>query len=204
MDPSSGVIEYFTNELGNCVAFAGMASRGWIGMGPEMYSRVMGNTDRIDAFSIESLGSKIFHGKEIKTYQMTLQALKGRETQTVESDILESLSYGSTTQFEFPTRTERWLINYQDIEFKEKIGSGSFGEVKLGILKGKRVAVKQLIKQRLADVALLELQAEAAILRYEAKFHSNQSINLLQFSKSYQCLDFHRSLHEITQLVSCY
>lgn len=39
---------------------------------------------------------------------------------------------------------KKWLISEKDLELKESIGKGEFGDVKLGIYNGHNVAVKIL------------------------------------------------------------
>jgi c-src tyrosine kinase len=39
---------------------------------------------------------------------------------------------------------EHWIINEAELTFKESIGKGEFGEVKLGVWKNQNVAVKVL------------------------------------------------------------
>jgi hypothetical protein len=61
---------------------------------------------------------------------------------------------------------DRFVIKYEDLQIGTKIGAGSFGEVKAGILRGKKVAIKQLIRHKVTDIAQIELRAECAVLRY--------------------------------------
>lgn len=60
----------------------------------------------------------------------------------------------------------RFLIKYEDLKIGEKIGAGSYGEVRAGVVHGQKVAVKQIVRQKLTDTALVELRAESALLRY--------------------------------------
>lgn len=39
---------------------------------------------------------------------------------------------------------ERWMISESDLQLKESIGKGEFGDVLLGVYKDKKVAVKTL------------------------------------------------------------
>lgn len=64
------------------------------------------------------------------------------------------------------------MINYDDIKIQDKVGMGSFGEVSHGYWRGQNVAVKQFIRQRVTDVALLELRAESGVLRYKTWYES--------------------------------
>lgn len=72
----------------------------------------------------------------------------------------------------------RFLIKPENLEIGAKIGAGSFGEVRAGVLHGKKVAVKQLIRQKISDTALVELRFESALLRYK-----NKDKNIRTFTK---------------------
>lgn len=58
------------------------------------------------------------------------------------------------------------LVNYQDIQLGEVIGTGSFGDVFAATYNYKKVAVKKLSRHRVTKQVYLELQTECAILRY--------------------------------------
>lgn len=53
-----------------------------------------------------------------------------------------------------------WKIDERDLEIRENIGKGEFGDVMLGILSGKKVAVKILKDQSAAS----KFRAEASIM----------------------------------------
>lgn len=55
-----------------------------------------------------------------------------------------------------------WVISERDLEIRENIGKGEFGDVMLGILKGQRVAVKMLKDSEAANKFL----AEASLMTY--------------------------------------
>lgn len=61
---------------------------------------------------------------------------------------------------------QRFVIKSGDLQVGAKIGAGSFGEVRAGTLHGDKVAVKQIIRQKINDAALVELRAESALLRW--------------------------------------
>lgn len=58
----------------------------------------------------------------------------------------------------------RWVIQYEEIEVGEHIGTGSYGIVYRGKWKGLDVAVKRIIKQKLDERTMLEFRAEMAFL----------------------------------------
>lgn len=49
-----------------------------------------------------------------------------------------------------------WMISERDLEIRENIGKGEFGDVMLGILSGQRVAVKMLKDSEAASKFLAE------------------------------------------------
>jgi len=55
-----------------------------------------------------------------------------------------------------------WVINRDDITLQEKIGKGEFGDVRLGVYNGKKVAVKELIKD--SSVATQKFLTEAKVM----------------------------------------
>lgn len=55
-----------------------------------------------------------------------------------------------------------WVISERDLEIRENIGKGEFGDVMLGILNGQRVAVKMLKDSEAANKFL----AEASLMTY--------------------------------------
>jgi tRNA A-37 threonylcarbamoyl transferase component Bud32 len=57
-----------------------------------------------------------------------------------------------------------WIINTGKISMGNKIGEGNFGKVVAGSYFGTKVAVKQLFKTKLDDLALTKMRKEAAIL----------------------------------------
>jgi serine/threonine protein kinase len=57
-----------------------------------------------------------------------------------------------------------WIINTSKISMGAKIGEGNFGRVVAGAYFGTKVAVKQLYKTKLDDLALTKMRKEAAIL----------------------------------------
>ena len=50
-----------------------------------------------------------------------------------------------------------WVLDEEDIEIKEQIGVGQFGEVFRGVLHGKEVAVKRLLPQSITEDVLEEV-----------------------------------------------
>lgn len=159
---------YFGTEVGVAGLLSTFATKGCIAMGPEMYAKAMASTMKLNTFTIGSLGARKVLGKHCDVYQMCPKALANREEidyGTTETGTLDDcFSETSTAKFQFPLGEEAWLVRYEDVVIGEKIGSGSFGEVKLGNYKGQKVAVKQLLKQKMTDTALLEMRAESAML----------------------------------------
>ena len=58
----------------------------------------------------------------------------------------------------------RWIINYNEIQIGQQVGTGSYGIVSRGKWKGVDVAVKRIIKQKLDERKMLEFRAEMAFL----------------------------------------
>lgn len=63
-----------------------------------------------------------------------------------------------------------WMIDYSDIEFKRKIGAGSFGTVFLGLYEGEECAIKQA-SFTVEEEALEDFKREAALILY-VHFHA--------------------------------
>jgi serine/threonine protein kinase len=58
----------------------------------------------------------------------------------------------------------RWIINYNEIQIYQQVGTGTYGVVFRGKWKGVDVAVKRIIKQTLDERTMLEFRAEMAFL----------------------------------------
>jgi serine/threonine protein kinase len=61
---------------------------------------------------------------------------------------------------------EKWEIASHEIELGEKLGSGSFGEVYKGKLRGVEVAVKKLSLKQLDERKINQFKREVAIMRF--------------------------------------
>lgn len=57
-------------------------------------------------------------------------------------------------------------IGNNEIKFREKIGSGCFGNVYRGLCRGKQVAIKKLLTQDMDHNTLIEFRKEVEIMTY--------------------------------------
>eukprot|EP00026_Physarum_polycephalum_P009801 Phypoly_transcript_09938.p1 GENE.Phypoly_transcript_09938~~Phypoly_transcript_09938.p1 ORF type:complete len:429 (+),score=51.32 Phypoly_transcript_09938:147-1289(+) len=165
-DSKTENIDYFGAGVNIAPKLASIAPPGTIFVSDDMYSRVMASIESLEPFEIESVGSRTFApgSDPVVIYQMVPQSLCIRNEQKDYVD--ESAVYQSTTpgKFEFMESKEKFVIKYEELQIGTKIGAGSFGEVKSGVLRGKKVAIKQLIRHKITDVAQIELRAECAVL----------------------------------------
>ncbi len=60
----------------------------------------------------------------------------------------------------------RWELDLSEIQTGKKLGSGAFGTVNKGTLRGKEVAVKKLLAPNYDEETLNNFRQEVAILRY--------------------------------------
>ena len=67
--------------------------------------------------------------------------------------------------YQFDMRMQPYLIRYADLEFGEKLGEGSFGEVRRGTLRGSDdVAIKRVRITRVNDASVADFRAECEIM----------------------------------------
>lgn len=71
----------------------------------------------------------------------------------------------STVNREFNTEAEKWEVDASEITTGEKLGTGSFGEVFKGKLRGMEVAVKKLTLKKLDEKKLEAFRKEVGIMR---------------------------------------
>lgn len=62
-----------------------------------------------------------------------------KKNQDLKNEIINIAKYANFTD-------DNWLIKYSDLEFTEKLGSGSYAKVYCGLWKGNEVAIKVLKK----------------------------------------------------------
>lgn len=95
-----------------------------------------------------------------------------------------------------------WVIPEQDLQLKESIGKGEFGDVMLGFLKGDKVAVKML---KDSTAAAQKFLAEASVMTYVISYFSNIIItnnNNYYFVLSFFCRALeHKNLVKFLGLV---
>lgn len=174
---SSNETVYYGSEVCHAALLSSFAKKGCIVMGVDMYTHVMANPVKLGSFHISSTGTRNVHGKELRIYEMVPNILEDRitkledcETPTpggptaAEARYSGAYAASSTANLRFPTGDERWLLRYEDLHLGEKLGTGSFGEVSVGTYKSQKVVVKQMYKQKVSDVYLLDMRAEIAML----------------------------------------
>jgi hypothetical protein len=66
----SGRFEYFTPELGTVGLLARSASKGWICVNSDIYTKIMSAPDRVDSFAVEDAGSLMIKNKFTSIYQV--------------------------------------------------------------------------------------------------------------------------------------
>ncbi len=63
-------------------------------------------------------------------------------------------------------KTSAWHVNFEDVEIiGDAIGAGSYGAVFVGKYKGKKVAVKKFLKQKMAEKQYFSFLAELMLLK---------------------------------------
>jgi serine/threonine protein kinase len=62
----------------------------------------------------------------------------------------------------------RWELEANEVEIGRELGSGAFGTVFRGKMRGKDVAIKKLNVQQFDDDTLAAFKQEVAIMRYDA------------------------------------
>jgi serine/threonine protein kinase/ABC-type branched-subunit amino acid transport system substrate-binding protein len=166
-DPVTARMDYFGPVVNTAARVANFAQGGQIIVSSEIYTAVMAEMSKVDAFVIDSLGMCRLRGVKdsMNLYQLAPQSLKGRLhlLRTPQAKNNEPLD-PSGEKFEFGNQKEKWVIQYEKMTVGSKIGVGTFGDVFSAVYNGEKVAVKKFLKQRVTDNVLLELRTESAIL----------------------------------------
>lgn len=69
--------------------------------------------------------------------------------------------------FQMPNSDEVWIVNYEDLDFHEEVGSGQFGRVFKADYFGATVGVKKISKDPGQDKIMIKfIQREIEILKY--------------------------------------
>eukprot|EP00026_Physarum_polycephalum_P001102 Phypoly_transcript_01103.p1 GENE.Phypoly_transcript_01103~~Phypoly_transcript_01103.p1 ORF type:complete len:774 (+),score=173.32 Phypoly_transcript_01103:1162-3483(+) len=161
-------MDYFGPVVNTAARISNFAQGGQILLSSEIYTAIMGNMAKVDAFCIDSLGACRLRGvKDSMTlYQLTPQGLKGRLAllRTPAANQINNNLDNNDSKFEFGPNKEKWIINYEKMTIGSKIGVGTFGDVFSAVFNGEKVAVKKFLKQKVTDNVLLELRTESAIL----------------------------------------
>eukprot|EP00026_Physarum_polycephalum_P002356 Phypoly_transcript_02362.p1 GENE.Phypoly_transcript_02362~~Phypoly_transcript_02362.p1 ORF type:complete len:737 (+),score=63.66 Phypoly_transcript_02362:510-2720(+) len=164
----TGIIDYLGNGVTRAACLASLAAKGRITIDANLYAKAMSSIPHLDAFVMHSVGPIVLpKSNSFDVYEMVPESLKERiDLKEIRDEFTLGENFPDTEQgrFVFPTLKDRWIINYSDLQVAEKIGVGTFGEVWCGTLKGKRVAIKELIKQKVNISTIVELRAESAIL----------------------------------------
>lgn len=168
-------MEYTGVVVNETAAVASHATGGQIILTADVHSRIMSAGVKVEGCVVESMGTCLVKGmhESIVLYQVWPKELKARSAQPV----LDLTGAGSPTLSPSPSMAsmedkyvwdmrnhEKWIINYDDMQLGEVIGTGSFGDVYEGAWKGQPVAVKQFMKQKVTDEVLLEMRTESGIL----------------------------------------
>eukprot|EP00026_Physarum_polycephalum_P006170 Phypoly_transcript_06211.p1 GENE.Phypoly_transcript_06211~~Phypoly_transcript_06211.p1 ORF type:complete len:603 (-),score=87.25 Phypoly_transcript_06211:16-1776(-) len=174
-------MDYTGPGVTRAALMAALVGPGRIMIDPAVYSKTMQFVKSVDPFSIQSLGPVVLRkdSEKIDVYEIVPEALRDRmDTKATQNP--STLSPGDPTpgdsaeqsrKFDFPPSTNKWVINYEELQLAEKIGAGTLGEARAAILRGEKVAVKELVKQKLSDVDTIDLRAESALLY--ALLHEN-------------------------------
>eukprot|EP00026_Physarum_polycephalum_P011583 Phypoly_transcript_11818.p1 GENE.Phypoly_transcript_11818~~Phypoly_transcript_11818.p1 ORF type:complete len:376 (+),score=64.81 Phypoly_transcript_11818:141-1130(+) len=140
-------------------------------MNSSMYGSLMSSANRVEPFSIVSLGERQLKNSSMEKLHLYQAAPKELE----ERNSPENVASAERNMEQTTTGAERWNIRWSELEIGERIGAGSFGEVKLARWHGQKVAVKEMLKQKVEDNTLLEIRAESFILS------SLEHENIIQF-----------------------
>lgn len=87
--------------------------------------------------------------------------MEEKKSQSLKNEIINSAKYANFTN-------DNWLVNVFDLEFTEKLGSGSYAKVYRGLCKGLEVAIKVLKKN--AQEEFHDFVKEFEIMRYFCLF----------------------------------
>ena len=80
---------------------------------------------------------------------------------------MENNTNNPNNAFQMPASDEVWIVNYEDLDFHEEIGSGQFGRVFKAAYFGATVGVKKISKDPGQDEIMLKfIQREIEILKY--------------------------------------
>lgn len=129
---------------------------GTIVLDQDMYNKLMApsGTSEVDPFCINPISSFTQDGKTMPLFKLvpaTLKDLLQEETET----------FGAGDDDKEP-----WIVGMHEITTEELIGNGTFGDVYSGRYRGRKVAIKKFVRQKVTGQLTLEIRTECAILRY--------------------------------------
>lgn len=68
-----------------------------------------------------------------------------------------------------PIERPAWLVNWSELEVGNLVGSGSFGSVYAVKHNGQQAVLKEFMKQKYTETAVLQMRVESAKLMYVPK-----------------------------------
>eukprot|EP00002_Diphylleia_rotans_P006635 TRINITY_DN159_c0_g1_i7.p1 TRINITY_DN159_c0_g1~~TRINITY_DN159_c0_g1_i7.p1 ORF type:complete len:2480 (-),score=532.94 TRINITY_DN159_c0_g1_i7:244-7683(-) len=182
-DPVTGRMDYFGPVINRAARVGGFPKGGQVAMSEPAYMEVMGELVNLGNPHIRDLGIHQLKGLDTADhlYEVLPQSLADRASIfSGESNIEKSNVLTLTGQAMEKTKQEAptsWQIEFSEISISQtQLGAGSYGTVFLGEFKGEQVAVKRLLKQKMAEKQYFGFLSEIMIIKelhhpHILKFH---------------------------------